>query len=60
MRQTTYPAQALPPTLVVDERVIRGVDTWSLVQKHTATQLRLRSLLAGGVQEIKLERLARE
>jgi hypothetical protein len=32
---------------------------WSLIQKHTATELRFRSLLTGGVQEVRLERLAR-
>ena len=30
---------------------------WSLIQKHTATKLRFRSLLTGGVQEVRLERL---
>jgi hypothetical protein len=32
---------------------------WSLIQKHTATELRFRSLLTGGVQEVRLERVAR-
>ena len=33
---------------------------WSLVQKHTGTELRFRSLLTGGVQEVRLEPLERE
>jgi hypothetical protein len=32
---------------------------WSLIQKHTATEMRFRCLLTGGVQEVRLERLAR-
>jgi hypothetical protein len=32
---------------------------WSLIQKHTATELRFRSLLTDGVHTIGLERLAR-
>lgn len=29
---------------------------WSLIQKHTATELRFRTLLAGGFQEVRFER----
>jgi hypothetical protein len=31
---------------------------WSLVQKHAAIELKFRSLLAGGVQEVRFERVA--
>jgi hypothetical protein len=31
---------------------------WSLIQKHTATELRFRGRLTGSVQEVWLERLA--